>query len=293
MTGDARVIEGDCLDVLRTLPDGCVDAVVTDPPYPHVRRAYGHWTEEEWVALMDPLVEECRRLLTPKGSAVFVLQPNSERAGRLRPWLWEFMARWSRRWNLVQDAWWWNTSAMPLGGATEEGLLRPSLKACVWLGPPDCRRDQAAVLWSESDGNAADRLAGRLAPTPAPARRRSDTEGPRDGSGRLRTAAARRGGVTPFNVLPVGGGGGGGGLHRGHPAGTPLRLCRWWVRYLCPPGGLVLDPFAGSGTVPVAALREGRRAVGVERLPEYCEIARRRIDAELAKSPLFTDGVPA
>jgi site-specific DNA-methyltransferase (cytosine-N4-specific) len=43
------------------------------------------------------------------------------------------------------------------------------------------------------------------------------------------------------------------------------------------PGDLVLDPFAGSGTVGVVALRHGRRFVGIELNPEYAEMARRRI----------------
>lgn len=55
------------------------------------------------------------------------------------------------------------------------------------------------------------------------------------------------------------------------------------MRYLCrlvtPPGGLILDPFTGSGSTGVAAIQEGFRFVGVEREPEYVEIAQRRIDA--------------
>jgi site-specific DNA-methyltransferase (adenine-specific) len=55
------------------------------------------------------------------------------------------------------------------------------------------------------------------------------------------------------------------------------------MAYLCrlitPPGGLVLDPFAGSGSTGVGALREGFRFVGIEREAEYVEIAMRRIAA--------------
>ena len=50
---------------------------------------------------------------------------------------------------------------------------------------------------------------------------------------------------------------------------------------LCPPGGLVLDPFAGSGTTGVAAILGGHRAILIEREPEYCRIAEARCaDAE-------------
>ena len=55
------------------------------------------------------------------------------------------------------------------------------------------------------------------------------------------------------------------------------------MRYLCrlitPPGGLILDPFAGSGTTCMAAKAEGFHYLGIEREAEYAEIARRRIAA--------------
>jgi site-specific DNA-methyltransferase (adenine-specific) len=46
---------------------------------------------------------------------------------------------------------------------------------------------------------------------------------------------------------------------------------------VCPPGGVVLDPFAGSGSTGAGALLEGRRFVGLEKSPEYVEIARARL----------------
>lgn len=62
-----------------------------------------------------------------------------------------------------------------------------------------------------------------------------------------------------------------------HPTVKPLELMRWLVRLLCPPGGLVLDPTAGSGTTGAAAALEGRRFVGIELEPAYLEIAAARI----------------
>ena len=80
----------DCMDPevgLPSLPAGCVDAVITDPPYAEVARDYGRWTEDEWAAMMHAVVGEVRRVLKPTGSAMFVLQPNSEKVGKMRPWL--------------------------------------------------------------------------------------------------------------------------------------------------------------------------------------------------------------
>ncbi len=69
-----------------------------------------------------------------------------------------------------------------------------------------------------------------------------------------------------------------------HPTVKPLSLMRWCVRLVCPPGGRVLDPFAGSGTTLVAAAQEGRQATGVELDAGHCDIIRRRlasVDADL------------
>jgi site-specific DNA-methyltransferase (adenine-specific) len=70
------------------------------------------------------------------------------------------------------------------------------------------------------------------------------------------------------------------GLRNGHPTVKPLDLMAWLVRLVTPPGGLVLDPFAGSGTTLVAARREGFRALGIEMDPESARIARARLDAQ-------------
>lgn len=121
---------GDCLEVLPTLPDSSVDCVITDPPYPEISREYGRMSEADWFAMMRVVVPECRRIHTEKGSAVYVLQPNSERVGRMRTWLWEFMAWVGKEFGIVQDVWWWNTTAMPEAHAIQGRLTRPSLKAC-------------------------------------------------------------------------------------------------------------------------------------------------------------------
>jgi len=62
-----------------------------------------------------------------------------------------------------------------------------------------------------------------------------------------------------------------------HPTVKPVELMRWLVRLVTPRGGVVLDPFAGSGTTGVAAMLEGFRFVGIEREPEYHAIAAARI----------------
>lgn len=62
-----------------------------------------------------------------------------------------------------------------------------------------------------------------------------------------------------------------------HTTVKPLALMRWLARLVTPPGGVVLDPFTGSGSTGCACALEGFRFVGIEREPEYVEIARARI----------------
>lgn len=90
---------------------------------------------------------------------------------------------------------------------------------------------------------------------------------------------ARRGGSPPAAAANT------------HPTVKPVALMRWLVRLACPPGGLVLDPFCGSGSTGAAALLEQRRFLGIELDPDYARIARSRIghfatqDAEAEPRP--------
>lgn len=67
-----------------------------------------------------------------------------------------------------------------------------------------------------------------------------------------------------------------------HPTVKPVDLMQWLVRMVTPKSGIVLDPFAGTGTTGEAAFREGMRAVLIEREPEYQDDIRRRMKLALA-----------
>ena len=62
-----------------------------------------------------------------------------------------------------------------------------------------------------------------------------------------------------------------------HPTVKPIELMRWLIRLAVPEGGVVLDPFAGSGSTGIAAVLEDRRFVGIEREEGYIDIACARL----------------
>jgi len=79
------------------------------------------------------------------------------------------------------------------------------------------------------------------------------------------------------------------GYRNHHPTVKPTALMQWLCRLVTPPGGTVLDPFAGSGSTGKAAVLEGFGFAGVEKGDEYIEIAQARAQAELVTRPEALD----
>ena len=87
-------------------------------------------------------------------------------------------------------------------------------------------------------------------------------------------------------ITPYAGAGRSGGGRNAHPTVKPVDLMRWLVRLVTPPGGVVLDPFMGSGTTGMACQYERRGFIGIEREAEWVEVARRRVRSV---APLFAE----
>lgn len=68
--------------------------------------------------------------------------------------------------------------------------------------------------------------------------------------------------------------------HGGHFAAYPPKLAETCILAGCPVGGIVLDPFLGSGTTAAAAKHLSRRYIGIELNPDYCTLAKQRIGGD-------------
>jgi site-specific DNA-methyltransferase (cytosine-N4-specific) len=277
------VHHGCCNDLILSIPDNSIDVVFCDPPYPEIKRDYGRMSEPDWHFMMNRLIPEVRRVLKPNGSSVFVLQPNSKHIGSLRPWLWEFLAKWSKEWNMIQDVWWWNIASMPNAlSMPSAGLCRTSVKICAWFGPKDCYRNQNNVLWDASEDTKAamyrKRFKKGLKYSPG---------GTHVNEGNVYNAYKEKGGVTPFNILPIANT----STHDsagtyGHGAGTPYDLVRWWLRYVGQNEGVVLDPFFGTGTTGIVAHDMGMKTIGFEKMEKYYKIAKDRMKEKYKQQTL-------
>lgn len=78
------------------------------------------------------------------------------------------------------------------------------------------------------------------------------------------------------------------GIDKGHPCEKPVELMRWCLGFV-PDAKTILDPFMGSGTTGVAAVKLGRKFIGIEIEPKYFDIACRRIQAALDAPDMFIE----
>lgn len=97
--------------------------------------------------------------------------------------------------------------------------------------------------------------------------------------------------ANPGNIIRcnVGGGRMGSLLAHENEAPFPEELVEFFVRSFCPPGGVVLDPFSGSGTTAAVAMAHGRQAIAIDARESQIDICRRRL-AQAAED-LFQNGV--
>jgi site-specific DNA-methyltransferase (adenine-specific) len=98
---------------------------------------------------------------------------------------------------------------------------------------------------------------------------------------KIAPSASKRQNVWTYDIGSFGG--------TGHPAVFPLKLANDHIISWSNPGDLVLDPFVGSGTTAIAAIRQNRRYVGIEIAQEYVDLANERIAHELSQADMFRD----
>lgn len=225
------VRQGDALRLLAELPDGCVDALITDPPY----SSGGQFRSDRGDA------RGLRKYLSAETCGTFPpIEGDSRDQRAYLAWCTMWLAeawRCTRVGGVVVVATDWRqlpttTDALQCAGWVWRGILPWSKPGAR---PQPGRFTQAAEFFAWGSRGPMP-LEG--APLP----------------GEFRCTAPRE---------------------REHPTEKPLEVMRQLVR-CAPGGGLVADPFAGSGTTLVAALAEGRRAIGFELSAEYSSLAERR-----------------
>ena len=295
-----KIITGDCIDGLRTLPDASVHCCVTSPPYWGLRD-YGHdgqigleSTPEAYVARMVEVFREVRRVLRhdgtlwlnlgdsyvgtgakgeykdpkhPEGRNAQSGTPKNNKVAGLRskdlcgiPWRVAFALQ-ADGWWLRQDIIWHKPNPMP------ESVRDRCTKAheYVFLLTKSAKYyyDADAVKEPASNWGTRDRSEMRKG-TIDPKLKHHGLEGKDWEDNPMKNKRS----VWTVNTK---------GYNCAHFAVMPSALVEPCIKAGCPEGGVVLDPFTGSGTTGAVAIGLGRNFVGTELNPEYVKLAEERI----------------
>ena len=304
------ILCGDALEQLRTLEPESVHTCVTSPPYYNLRD-YGaagqigmEDTQEEYLDKLVGVFREVRRVLRPDGTLwVNIGDSYASRSGAQPPtytrnahchtakhppggykykdlmgipWLLAFAMR-ADGWYLRQDIIWHKTNAMP------ESVRDRCTKAHEYiflLSKSERYYFDAAAIREPITGKSTKRYLrndGKPRPRFGGGKYGDDSaEESRTKSGKAYIPTAQRNKRDVWAIST-------GGFKGAHFAVFPERLVEPCILAGCPEGGIVLDPFMGSGTTGVVAKRLRRDFVGVEINPEYWQMATDRIAATAAQ----------
>jgi len=254
---------------LKDLPPHSIDLIITSPPYADSRKnTYGGVGPDEYVNWFLPISAELLRVLKPDGTFILNIKEkavNGERHTyvielilemRKQGWLWTEEFIWHKKncypgkWpNRFRDAW--------------ERLLQFNKSR-------QFKMYQKEVMVPM--GNWAEKRLKNLSRTDLV----RDTSKVGSGFGKRVANWIDRDKVYPTNVLHLATE----TKNRSHSAVFPDALPEWFIKLFTQEGDTVLDPFMGSGTAIRIAKNLGRKAIGIEILPEYFELAENEIFGE-------------
>lgn len=257
---------GDCLEVMRSMPEQSVDCIVTSPPYAMQRAStYGGIAPDAFPSWTVEWMDAALPLLKPNGSVAINISPHvhqgqlSDYVIRMRLALRE--AGWLEHDELV----WVKPDKMPTGKATWP--VR-SWESIYWYS-----RSKDPYCNATENGNpVSDALRKRIDRRDSPFAGRAGRHGwdhSTAGGGTAPKGERSRG--KNWVSIAVGCI----GKEVEHPAPYPTQLPQWLIQFFCPPGGTVLDPFNGSGTTGLAAQKTGRRYIGIDVNAEYLDLSLR------------------
>jgi DNA modification methylase len=262
------ILEGDCIEVMRDLPAESVDAIFTSPPYAMQRKAtYGGVPESEYPAWTVAWMREARRLLKPDGSVIINIRPHI-RNGQISDYtLRTRLALREDGWCEVDELIWHKIDAMPTGSPRKP---RRSWESLHWFATHGQPFSDARANGRQMTDSHRKRFSGT-------AERNGWDHGIVGGNSDLLTTSRCQDIIALSKVNRR--------QDYEHPAPFPHALAEWVGKLICPQGGTILDPFSGSASTGVAAIRNGWDYIGIEQMPEYAAMSRKRLahtEAELA-----------
>lgn len=257
-----KIVQGDCLEVLKNLPDAFVDLIVTSPPYADSRKnTYGGVHPDQYVEWFLPIAEQLKRVLKPEGTFVLNIKEKVVQGERHTYVLQLIIELKNQGWLWTEEYMWHKKNSYP---GKWSNRFRDAWERCLQFN-----KQKNFCMYQENVmvpmGDWAKTRLKNLSDTD---KRRDDSK-VASGFGKNVSNWVGRDMVYPSNVLHFGTECG----NKNHSAAFPLALPTWFIKLFSKPDDLILDPFLGSGTTAVAAKLLERHYIGIELLPEYVELA--------------------
>ena len=273
--GDALLHHGDCLDVLRAMPDASVDLVFTSPPYADQRRnTYGGIHPDDYVEWFLPISAELLRVLKPEGTFCLNIKEKVVDGERSTYVLELILEMRKQGWRWTEEFIWHKKNCYP-------GKW-PNRFRDAWERILQFNRQKKFHMYQEAVMvPMGDWAKSRLRNLGENDRKRMDSQ---VGSGFGKNIAnwLKRDKAYPTNVLHLATE----CANKGHSAAFPKDLPDWFIRLFTKEGDVVLDPFAGSGTTLEVALARKRRAIGTEIHQPYFELMLENV-GKAAQAPVL------
>ena len=262
------IMRGDCEEVLKDFPSSSIDLIMTSPPYAQSRkRVYGGIAHDHYKAWFMPKAEQFYRILKPTGTFILNIKENVVK-GERHPYVLELILALKAQGWLWTEEWIWHKKNSYPGKWPNR--FRDAWERCLQFNKTrQFYMDQEAVRIPVKPSTQA-----RVKKTSLKDEQKSASQ---TKSGFTRTMAHWKGreSVYPSNVLYLATE----CSNKGHSAVFPQSLPAWFIKLFTATKGLVLDPFAGSGTTALAAQALNRHYVGIDIHIDYCKQAERALQA--------------
>jgi len=240
-----KLLLGDCIDKMKELPENSVDTIITDPPY--------GTTACKWDSIipLEAMWEQLKRVIKPNGAIVlFGSEPFSSalRMSNIKnykyDWIWE---KHNGSNSLL-------CKKQPLNFLENISIFykkQTTYNPQMWKGKPNhTRNDNGCDMDSELIGQSISRAITKTDGIKYPRR------------------------IIKFNSIRT---------NKLHPTQKPVALMEYLIKTYTNEGETVLDFTMGSGTTGIACVNTDREFIGIEKEPEYMEIAKKRIEYAVQK----------
>jgi site-specific DNA-methyltransferase (adenine-specific) len=273
-----QIFCGDACRLLTRLPAQSVDLIFTSPPYANQRRKqYPSTPPDQYVDWFIPIAAELQRVLKPTGTFILNIKENVVQGERSSYVLKLILALREQGWLWTEEFIWHKKNSVP---GKWPNRLRDGWERLLQFNRQKkfCMYQEAVMIPIHPSTvgrlkrlKAADKI---LMPM-------------KTGSPFTRNLShwLNKDKVYPCNVLHLATE----SHNRQHCAAFPESLPTWFIQLFTQKNDIILDPFMGSGTTAVSALKLGRRFVGMDISADYCRVAQHRIQSLSANSAQIID----